>query len=585
MADLYGINYDNTTSWYDKYKIQTPLNLGSYITIPFSGQLSAEPVSLTLTPGQLSAEQTSLKLTPEGNIPFTSNNPTSTGLSIEKTATQANQTQSQEQTQPQTEQTQKQPTTLIKDCFDEQTMEWFGYDKSPEKRKEWAALSLEEKQQKSIIALKGMIKAYNDDQRKKGSNKRMTVADQYKIFISRCSTEEEVRRLTYTVKAMDRRDQLFAFKNSYQYQSEEFRDIAEGILAVDYTKLDKSNVLDAAKETRNFSPQNQVIAAENAPNADVSLHQDLVNEFTSRKNEQIDEALAGKVGEFGVTRDEAGNVISTNKEIQLGCFTKIVDEANKEGFSKAIVKAADNAWTLHKDNQAKAVQCIVDTGCKPAIEAAANNWSKYDTTIPKEGEGIQTSAQTQVEGIIMSSGYDSAKQVLLESKVKAEFTAKVYAASPEKAQLTSPTISQNKSTEETLAKVDEMLKNNPSPALILNEIKNLSAVAKLSLLKKYPNNANVVNALFASGLSSALLSELSIEGLKEIGYKNFVGPQICLLNPEAQKFILDICAQNGTLSDIPEYSVVLNEDVKAKYKELKEKTKKLNSFLNIIGNR
>lgn len=306
----------------------------------------------------------------------------------------------------------------------------------------------------------------------------------------------------------------------------------------------------------------------------------MVNEFTGRKNEQVDEALADEVGKFGISKDGKLALDENGKSIQLQCFTTIVNEANKASkddphFSEVIKKAAENAWTLNKENQAKAVQCIVDTGNKPAIEAAASNWSKYDTTVPKEGESAQPkSAQAQIEGIIMGSGCDSAKQVLLEEQVKAEFTAKVYAASPEKVQLTSPATSQNKSTEETLAKVDEMLKNNPSPAFILNEIKNLSAVAKLSLLKKYPNNTNVVNALFAAGLSSALLSELSIEGIKEIGYKNFVGSQICLLNPKAQLFILNTCAENGTLSDVHRQFLVLNTEAKDKYDDLIDKQKK-----------
>lgn len=230
--------------------------------------------------------------------------------------------------------------------FDTQVKKWFGL--SDEK---WNALSEEEKQKKSDIALKGMIDAYNANQKKLGTDKKMTVAEQYGLYIGRCKTEEEVIRLTRTVKAMDKDNQLEAFKSSYKYQNEGFRDVAESILANDYTQLHRDNVVEAARETENFSPKNQVIAAQNASQADVSTQVALVETFMERENEDIDAALAKQIGDFGVKQD--GTMDAAGIEAQKECFD-ILNTSQFKDLVESIL--ATDYVKLHPENVIKAAR-------------------------------------------------------------------------------------------------------------------------------------------------------------------------------------------------------------------------------------
>lgn len=254
------------------------------------------------------------------------------------------------------------------------------------------------------------------------------------------------------------------------------------------------------------------------------------------------------------------NIIYQYSKFSANSQLSIHEAMSASKLSETVKYAASNIYNLDRTNQANAVDITVKTQNKEAIEAAAANLADYDK-----------SEQSKIEASINNSGIETAKQIL--SAVK-EFTTEVYAASSEKiAQIRVDTTLLDKTTQDTFAKFEKTLKNNPNPAVLLDEIKKLPDNMKLILLQQYSNDSVVVSAIFASGASLAVLSKLSAESINKIGYKNFVGAQICFLSIDAQLFIVNVCAENGTLGDIPRK--FLKTEAKNLYdKKLLDETKK-----------
>lgn len=259
--------------------------------------------------------------------------------------------------------------TSKKPTLDSQTRKWFGMSQA-----QWDALSDEEKQAKTEIALKGIVDSYNKYQKEIGSDKRLTYAKQVELYRDRMAagSHDQVKRLTSSVKALHGKDQSDAIKVAYQYKDDDNRDVAEKTIAEDYTDYDKENVVAAAKETRYFSVKNQTIAAENAPYADVSQHKELVDTFMASDNEDVQTALAKNVGNFGVDND--GNIDDEGRKIQASCFKQITASE----YDSVLTTAADNIDTMDKYNQADAFQDIVDTGNTDAINEAKSQFEYYD---------------------------------------------------------------------------------------------------------------------------------------------------------------------------------------------------------------
>lgn len=524
-----------------------------------------------------------------------------------------------------------QKTTTNQPSFEMQTMKWFGYDKSPEKRKEWDALSPEEKQKKSDIALKGMIDSYNDNQvriwngisekdwnklsakqkqeyqelawkdvdpltNKQKHCKRMTVAEQYKLYVGRCSTEEEVTRLTKTVVSMDKDNQLDAFKNSYQYKNEKFRDIAEKILAKDYVHLHEDNIVSAAEETKNFSIDNQVIAAENAPNAVVSKHKALVGVFTSRKNHDIDMALSNVVKEFGVTHDANGKPVLDSKGkpivdsgVQYECFETIVKEAKNCNFSDVIQNSAKKVCDLSGDIQRQSVDCIINTGDEAAIKVAASQLNDYKCS-EKDKELIRNN--------LYNTNYESVKQEVITQEALAQNVSQPIVSSDKQIATSEPNGSN--SDVNLTTEVKKLIESNPTnkDVLLTGVIAKASDAQKSALLDSC-KDIDVIKAILASNPSMDIISKI----MKLLGSgafnekdKNYLVQTMCKsgvfkgenfkrlfqLAPGLQKAFIenldagDLMSMNKELID--KLSSVAKEAYEKRLKELKDPNQKTNGL-------
>lgn len=266
-----------------------------------------------------------------------------------------------------------------KPTLDSQTRKWFGMSQA-----QWDSLSDEEKQAKTETALKGIVDSYNKHQEEIGSGKRLSYAKQVELYRDRMAagSHEQVKRLTSSVKALHGKDQHDAIKVAYQYKDDGNRDVAEKTIAEDYTDYDKENVVVAAKETKYFSVKNQTIAAENAPYADVSQHEELVDTFMATDNEDVQTALAKNAGNFGI--NNKGNIDEKGQKIQAACFKQITTSE----YDSVLTTASDNISTMYKGNQAGAFKDIVDTGNKDAIERAASQYSFYDDEAKPEIKSI-----------------------------------------------------------------------------------------------------------------------------------------------------------------------------------------------------
>lgn len=434
--------------------------------------------------------------------------------------------------------------------FETQVMKWFK--DTVDHPKLWKSLSEEEKQRRSDIALKGMIEAYNNDPQNIKAGKTMTVAEQYALYIGRCSTKEEVMRLTRTVKAMDKDDQLESFKSSYKYQNEEFRDVAESILALDYTKLHQDNVIPAAKETNNFSEKNQIIAAENASNVVVGKQQELIDEFMSRKNEKIDTALSDQVGKFGVYGDG-----TTNQNIQLDCFDKILSsqyQSVKEG-------TALNICNLVEENQPLATNLVVKTHNEGAIKAAASQIDKYSDE-----------NKSQIRESLLASGYSSVEKTIYDVETRAiQYDTQEQTAS-EAEDETQSTLTT--STETISVEAVKQLVVNKDTVSIKDTVRNLSEVETISLLKQCPN-MSVIKAVMGNNPSLAVLAQIGEilkdeKASKDMDYKMLLS-NVGFIGLTGQYALIRQSAQNGTLKDIDRSR--LEASVKIEYDKLMEKVK------------
>lgn len=466
--------------------------------------------------------------------------PDNIGLVVEKMKTDS-------QAAPQVKPTQEKsgPSNEI------QTINWFKDTNNNPKL--WDSLSEEEKQKRTDIALKGMIDSYNDNQKKIGSNKRMTVAEQYAIYISRCTTEEQVIRLTKSVKSMDKNNQLPAFKSSYKYQNEKYRDIAERILATDYTKLHPDNVVEAARETKNFSEKNRVIAAQNASQVIVAKQPEVVGVLLDEKDENVDMALSNQVGQFGVNKD--GTV---DKKIQLGCFEQI----STSQFQNVVENVAKNIYQLDSENQSPATQIIIRTDNEGAIRAAASQVNKCSEKY-----------QDDIISELNNTKYDSVKQEL--ARQEAEKIAEIQSKETIEKEQNSTT-----STAKATTKIDavvEIIQNKDTSAL-KDSVKKMSDTDKEKLLNLYPNNVDIISSIVES--SSGMLCLKAMDALSKLDEKtqrtivqsinknhsNVISSNIALYSSNVQKvFIEDTKASDlGAIN-----RNMLSSLAKAKYDELK----------------
>lgn len=560
MSYFLNIENDSTNQWptlYKKDKSETKTAASDTITIP-------------LTPTQ--TPKTDAKLTNAGNIPLTSAKPEQqTGLMVEKQTTSGKE--------PKETGIDKRNVPTGKDHgpnLETQAKKWFNM--SDEK---WNKLTEQQKQDKRNTAMLGMIEARNKDRKARGlKDDGFGVAEQYEKYMGRVQNTNDVEGLTHTVPAMKKDDQLKAFDKSFRYEDKSYKNVAERVLSNDYTKLHPDNVVGAAKIiTKNFSEENQVIAAQNTSKADVSLHKDLVNTFLEQKNEKIDFALSEQIGKFGVTYDKNGNIVKTDKAIQLDCFKTITNEANIEHFQSVIENAAKNIYTMDKANQSPAVNFVVSTGNEGAIKVAASQYSKYDK-----------SAQNDIASAINDSHYDSAKEALAgaqQTQSETEASKNVSASNNTNTTESKNTTSENKVISEIKTILDSNIVQNKT-AKISDAIKNASDSEKLALLNEYSTNLDVIKAIWGSNPSSKVVSKI-IELLNDNKFNNknideligaiadsgiFKGEnskRIAMLSPAIQLSLI----KNLPLSDLKSINVnYLSSTAKDKFeKRIKELNK------------
>lgn len=405
--------------------------------------------------------------------------------------------------------------TTAKPTLDRQTMKWFGYTQA-----QWDALSDPEKQAKTEIALKGIVDAYNKHQKEIGSSKRLSYAKQVELYRDRTAAGDydQVQRLTSSVKALKGKDQKDAISVAYQYEDDGNRNVAEKTMADDYVDYEPENVLVAAKETKNFSIKNQVTAADNAWLADNSLHKDLVFEYMSRDNEDVQAALASNVGNFG--KDDNGDVTDEGKQIQYDCYKKIIGS----DYDSVVTTAADNIWTMDKDNQVPAVRDIYATDNTDAKDAVAQNIKYYED-----------GTQSDIESIISDSDCDSAKGVLKneidapasEEPYKNE-TGEMYDYEPQE----EPEYAYSS---EPKSEIDAILEPGatPSQGQIEKALSNATTGEKLAVLKGCNGNVEVIKALLSLGFTDEVIDYMNNNKVAD----------------KDQKVLVEMIKKSGTIKD------------------------------------
>lgn len=372
--------------------------------------------------------------------------------------------------------------TTAKPTLDVQTRKWFHLTQA-----QWDALSDEEKQEKTQIALKGMVDAYNKHQEEIGSKKRLSYAEQVKLHRDRlpAGAYGEVERLTGSVKGLHGKDQADALKVAYQYKDAGNRNRAENTIAKDYTEYDKENVLVAAKETANFSQDNQAIAANQAYRADASQHKDLVHEFMTRDNEEVQTALAENVGKYGFND---GNITEEGKQIQYDCFKEIISSK----YDSVVTTAAENVYNMDKSNQVFAVKDIYAMDNQEAKNAIASHYNDFDDSV-KENIG----------DIINNSDCESSKEILEDAQTPSGNNESTVADE------TSPSTSDEIDTTLKSMEIDDILASNSTQnqAQIEKVLSNTPDSVKLRLLDGNPSK-EVVMAMLDSNPSSDVMSKI-----------------------------------------------------------------------------
>lgn len=381
--------------------------------------------------------------------------------------------------------------TTAKPTLDKQTMKWFGLSQA-----QWDALSDEEKQAKTETALKGIVDAYNKNQAKLGSNKRLSYAKQVELYRDRTAAGDhgQVKRLTSSVKSLKGKDQADALQVAYRYEDDGNRNVAEKTIADDYTDYEPENVIIAAKETKNFSTENQVKAADNAWLADNSLHKDLVTEYMSRDNEGVQSALAKNVGNFG--KDYNGDITDEGKEIQYSCFEQII--ASK--YDSVVTTAADNVWTMDSSNQVLAAKDIYATNNIDAKNAIASNYNYYDDY-----------AQKGIESTINASNCDSAKNIMQHEIDSPESDS--YPKDEIEEESYTEKVTQYSDAEPELNASDEIDTILASSGVLSQEqiektLSKASETKKSAILKGCSGDLTVIKALLASNPSKGLMDEI-----------------------------------------------------------------------------
>lgn len=529
MVDLWQIEHDPTNPWSPYYKKDK------------AEAAQADSASITVPIGKTTTVDIKVTLTEAGNVPLASAQKNdSTGLAVEKTGASTTTPAKKVKPGPTFE------TQIKKVC-----------ELSDEK---WNALSDEQKQEKADYALKKMIDDYNDDKvriwndisdakwkkmtaeqkqqytdlakteidPKTGKKKelvQMTVAEQHELYVGRCTTKEGIARLAKSVKAMGKKDQLEAFRNSLNNIRPEFRDIAESIFAVDYVDLDKENIVSVTVViTNDFSEKNQVTAAQNAHKAPVETQVGVVEAFAKDGCKPAQMEIASKPDLFGIKED--GTI---DKQVQLDCFKTI---STMSPYQDVTEMSASKIYTLCKENQVPATDIIIGTNNEGAILAAASQVYKCS----EENQEI-------IKNSLLNTNYSEKVQTVFVQQEK-EATQAIQEEVEESASTSSTSLKAE--TELKIAEIEEKIKTKQD---ITSDVEKLSDSQKIALLKQCPS-AEVVKAMIDLGASTEILAHISVDTIKQVDYKKMTGAIINFLSDDVQQYIVSQCASSGSLNNI-----------------------------------
>lgn len=513
----------------------TQFNIGNYLWSfikPKDKNADSEKRTeyVTLPLGKTVDPQTKATLTPEGNVPLvgqTRTTGTIPGLGIESTTTSA---AAKTKTEPPRTAASKTPAKPFKPgpTLDTQTKKLCGI--SDEK---WETLSEEQKQEYENFALRKMIDDYNNDPKHIKAGLRMTVAEQYELYAARYErgqgSRAEFERFTRTIKAMEKEDQINSVKISIQCNDEALKDIAQGVISVDYTSYDKDNIIETVNIIiKNFSEENQVTAAQNAHNAPVETQTGVVQAFVKDGCKPAQMEIASKPGLFGIRED--GTV---DTQVQLACFETISTKSSYEDVTKM---AASSIYALCKENQVPATDIIIGTNNEGAILAAASQAYK-----------CADENQAAIKLSLLNTNYSEKVQTVFTQQEK-EATQAIQneAEEIEEVEASTSSASQKAQTELKIAEIEEKIKTKQD---IKNDVAKLSDSEKIALLRECPS-AEVVKAMIDLGASTEILSHISVDTIKQVDYKKMTGTIINFLSDDVQQYIVKQCADGGSLNSI-----------------------------------
>ncbi len=532
MTYSYNNSIDNNIyQWLLNFRIDKPLSAEeSNITVPIGGNT----VSNT-TPGQLS---------PEGNVPIvgTSADNQTIGISIEKT-TDNNNNISTVEYGPFTEEEVK-----VANQRDGLTGEIPGYFilKDDEARQETLNNNLKKIENpdealKEFERLNSKTRTTNDANFLGGAFGSLPK----EIQIPAADDMLDNKRLSGRVRIESNNA---VARNLHNLHEDNQLEAERRVLK----KTGQETKKIAVKEISKFADKNQVeghkIVIETNDKDLIKFGSTLLSELASTelgKDENgrtiTNQTKAVEVYQNSGLKDEAQKEINKNIIDQYGSFTKnsqlkIHDTISASKFSETVEYAASNIYKFHADNQKAAFEITVKTDNEAAINAAAAQWAKYDD-----------SAKTEIKYIIENTNYESVKETLAKAEIEAtEQKSNEYEANYSNSSSAVRSEESPKTTNEKIAQIQELIKNNSNTNEIEKEIKNLSKVELIALLNQ-TQNVDIVKAILNNNPSLDILAKIDPELLKELGYKKMTN-QICFLSADAQKYIVEKSAEEGNLS-------------------------------------
>lgn len=538
-----------------------------FLTKPSKGTPTAIYTSVPV--GQASPLTPSAQLTDAGNVPIgqAKTAPTDTdvitGLGIERTAsTQATKAPGAE-TKPTTVEAKtstegEKPFKKTGESVDERlTRYYISYkNATPEEKeklldkyitKHYDTLKNKPKAEQIKIQLEDYEKLLsntrNPDSREMITRKINVLKQENQVPAAKRATVEE------TDPELKKRGEIGVAKTIHKCADENQTKLTQ--LVVDSKNVEAITI--GATNASKLAKENQPVAAKIYEGTKVSEDPEKAEAF----QKSVDKILIDQYGQFA-------------EENQLPIHQIMSDSK----FSETVEYAAKNIYHFDKANQADAFQITVNTGNKEAINAASEQWGKYDN-----------SAKDEIKTIINETKYDIAKEIIvkaqaeaLEAKIKANEKEEALAAAAEieeaaeqaeekqaqSANISSASTDEAQSTDQTIAEIEKAVNSNEDPTALIN---NLSDVEQIALLQQCPSDT-IIRAIINSDPSRDVLGKIPPEYLAKIGSKG-IGSNLTFVNASAQLALVNSTSDLTTIN-----RAFLLSSVKIEYDKLLQKQEK-----------